>query len=437
MVKKERTLLTAMILGLSLLLLLRDLAGISMSKFIFLGYIVAFMAVAQYKTLVYMLCFIMPLVCGLPGTYIMPCALMLLILKRGRLDLRRFWMICAVLTMELFAALWYPRLDLISIVQYVSFAGVMIYLIYDKTDLDYQKCVQMFFLGVVFLNFVIIISGILSAPGDWMTRFAKGWFRFGATHTDENSGMTLSLNSNSMAYYSVVGTCCGLVLMERTDGRRRLWYLLLTMFCGAGGFLSVSVAWALVTVGCLGLYIISKLSSPRKLMLLLITLSIMAAVALVFFRKNPEIWQGMLTRLTSEDVKDGNGRMDALRFYMDALLSNPRWLIFGAGVTQYINVIKNATAMHNGTQQILVCCGLVGFAIYMIILSGAVLKARGGKRLPMVYWLPLISCVVFVQSIQFLNPMMLMLPYAIGVMALKIQNNTKTSEKSEAPRNVL
>lgn len=419
MVKKEQTLLTAMVLGLSLLLVLRDIAGVGMSKFILLGYIVAFMAWVQYETLVYMLCFTMPLVCGLPGTYIMPCALVLLIMKKGTLDLRRIWMICAVLVMELFAALWYTEFDLISIVQYVSFAGVLIYLIYDKTELDYQQCVRMFLLGVVLLNLVIIASGIMAAPANWLRWFATGRLRFGAIHVEENSGMTLNLNPNSMAYYSIVGACCGALLTERTVGVQRWCNLLLTAFCMVAGAFSVSVTWILVSVACVSIYIVSKLHISKKSISAVAALLAVVAVVAMILNRNPEIWEGMLARLTSKDVDSGNGRLDALLLYSEDWMNNARWFFFGSGVTQYTGVIGHRTAIHNGTQQILVCCGLVGFAVYMVILIGAVIKAGKGKKLPIVYWLPLISGVLFVQSIQFLNPMMLMLPYSIGVYAIK------------------
>jgi len=361
------------------------------------------------------------LLCGLPGTYIMPIALVLLILKKGTLDLKRFLMLSAILVLELVASFWYPKWDIKAIVQYFSFAGVMIYLSHDKTEMDYLLGIKMFLLGVTLLNGVIVVSGIMTAPLDWLASFAKGWFRFGDIHVNANSGMVLSLNANSMAYYSVTGMCCGILLSEKTNGVSRFWNLLLTAFCVVSGFLTVSLTWMLVAAGCVFLYIASKIRSPRTLTLLVALITVLLTATTVFLARNPDLWQGFITRLNGEDVSGGNGRIDILMDYMKLLLDNSRWFFFGTGVTQCYDVVGAVKAMHNGTQQILVCCGLVGFVIYMVILIGAVTKACGRKKLPMVYWLPLISVVVFVQSIQFLNPMILVLPYVIGIYGLKIR----------------
>ena len=85
MTKTDKYLLWGMVAGLSLMLILRDVSGMSINKFIYFGFAVALMAIASYQTVVYMICFMLPLICGLPGTYIMPCAWMLLVIKKGRI----------------------------------------------------------------------------------------------------------------------------------------------------------------------------------------------------------------------------------------------------------------------------------------------------------------------------------------------------------------
>ena len=86
MKQQERILLIAMAVGLSAMLVLRDALGFGLSKYIYFIYAVFFMVIAKYDTMVYMICFMLPLVCGLPGTYIMPVALVLLILKKNKLN---------------------------------------------------------------------------------------------------------------------------------------------------------------------------------------------------------------------------------------------------------------------------------------------------------------------------------------------------------------
>ncbi|MBQ3252734.1 MAG: O-antigen ligase family protein [Oscillospiraceae bacterium] len=418
MAKKDRNLLILMAVGLSMLLVLRDILDVSISKYLFLVYIVLFMAVAQYKVMVHMVCFILPLVCGLPGTYIMPCALGLLLFKKERVNLKFLLSIIILMLLELVASFWYPNQNLTLIVQYVSFASILLYLIYDDTAIDNLMCVRMFFLGTILLCGVIIVTGLQEAPDNWLELFEKGQFRFGQTHWQQGTGLVLNVNANSLAYYSAAGFACGLLFVDQSIGKRKLFWLAGLLVCIIAGFLTLSRTWIITVFIILILYTASKLRSPKQFLTLLLVLAVLATVAVVYFNQNPELLAGITTRLEDTDVEGGNGRVELFFQYMDIYSKNIRYILLGMGVTQY-RAISEINSLHNGTQQILVCCGLVGFVVYMIALVGSVWGACKGKKCAMIYWLPLLAVVFFVQSIQFLNPMMLMLPYAAGVYALK------------------
>lgn len=419
MTKQNKYLLYLMAAGLSILLILRDINGISVNKFIYFGYAVAFMAVANYQTLVQMICFILPLVCGLPGTYIMPCAFLLLLIKRGDFKLVQIIPVMGILLMELFAAFWYPSTGFAAIIHYVFFAAVMIFLIQEDKLVDYDKCIVLYLLGTVILCYVILNAAFANAPRNWLTLFAEGQFRIGDSHVG-TSQMTLKLNANSMAYYSLVGIACSLLLAEKRSGVKKVWYIMLVVFFAIVGFLTLSRSWLLVTGICFLLYVISKLRRPRHFIPLLLVIVAIGALVSLIFNKNPELLAGFNSRFDGETVEGAGGRIKIFENYMRAYFSDIRFVLFGTGVTQYSTVAGMAGSIHNGTQQILVCCGIVGFVLYMVVLITPVLRVRCGRKLSMVYWLPLISIVMFVQTIQFLNPMMLMLPYVVGVYALRV-----------------
>lgn len=427
--KKDQYLLYALIAGLSILLILRDVNNISINKFIYFGYAVALMAVANYQTLVHMICFILPLVCGLPGTYIMTCAYVLLLLKRGSFKLMQVIPVLIVLLMELFAALWYPSANLTEIVNYVFFAAVMIFLIQDDDRVDYDKCVVLYLLGTLLLCYVILSATFASAPRNWMKLFASGEFRIGNMHA-ENPQMTLRVNANSLAYYSLVGIACGLLMTERRSGIKKVWYIALTILFVIAGFLTLSRSWLLMAAACLLLYILSKLRSPKQFITMFLTLIVVGIVLFGYLGKNPELLAGFETRFNDETVESGGGRYYIFKNYMEIFFSNIRFVIFGTGVTQNKAAAGYNGSFHNGTQQILVSCGIIGFVLYMVVLFGPVIKANRGKRMPLAYWLPLICVVAFTQTIQFLNPTMLMLPYIIGIYALRAggQSNENISD---------
>lgn len=418
MTKKDRWLLFIMVAGLSGMLILRDINGISISKFIYFGFAVACMAIVNYQALLDMICFILPLMCGLPGTYIMPCAVALLLLKGNKVKPVQVIPVLIILVMEMFAALWYPSFQLAAIVQYVSFAGIMVFLIHDDTEIDALQCIKMYVCGLLLLCAVILVSTLMDAPSNWMRLFAAGKFRFGDVHAG-GLAMQLSLNANSLAYYSLTGITCGALLMEKAKGKNKLWYIIFIMFFAVTGFLTVSRSWLLVLGICLLLYVISKLHKPKHFLILLLVLVAIFVAVRYYFKQNPEMLASFTSRFDDVTEDGGGGRTQIFKKYMQIYLDDIRLMLFGTGVTQYNEVAGTAGAIHNGTQQILVSCGLGGFIFYMIVFITAVLKAKRSEKIPMVYWLPLISVVAFVQTIQFLNPMMLMLPFIIGIYALK------------------
>ena len=421
MKKQNNLLLGLYTLGLSVMLILRDLAGVSISKYIIIAYTLVFMAMASYDVLVYMLCFTFPLACGLPGTYIMLGALVLLIIKRKTINFWQLGMLLFVAVAEVVASFWYPSQDWVNVVGYISFAGVMMLLIHDNKEVDAEHCIRLYLYGVILLCGVIMIATLEDAPSDWLTRFARGAFRFGEKHSVDMEGMMLSLNANSLAYYSITGIACGIFCAERSKGLQRLLYIAMGVFSAVVGFLTVSRSWVLVAVICLLLYILSKLRSPKQFLTLAMVLGVLVAVGYAFLTKNPELMNGFVVRFEDDTVESGGGRTKMFLLYMNAFLDNPRAVLMGAGVTQYKTQFDVVGSVHNGTQQILVCYGIPGFIIMMVGLVRPIFAALGagkGKR-TVINWLPILGVVLFVQTIQFLNPLMLMLPYVIGIYALR------------------
>lgn len=416
----ERLKLAAMAAGLSVLLILRDVFAIDPGKFVYFGYVVFFMIWAKYQTLVCMLCFIFPLLCGLPGTYIAPIALGLLYLKSGRNTTGQIGMLIVVAVMEVFASIWYPKTNIPDMVQYISYAGILFFLIHDKSEQHWKKCLQMYLYGVVVLCAVIITTGIMTAPANWLSLFAKGEFRFGKTQLEDEELMRLILNANNLGNYSAVGGCVGLMLVEHSKGKQKVMNVLLTITALSGGFLSISRSWLLVIAICLFLYILGKVRNPKRLLSAVLVFALLAVVGLLMMGDRTEFLEAFLTRMGGDDVFTGNGRWEHFVQYMEAYLSDPRYILFGTGVTQYKAMTGLWGSLHNGTQQILVCCGILGFVVYLTGLLKPIADIRRTGKRKLAYWIPWIGVVLYIQTTQFLNPMMLMMSYAIGVFALKL-----------------
>lgn len=419
--EKDKRILKLFMWGLATMLILRDVAVVSISKYIFMAFSVLLMMYVGYETLVYMLCFTLPLVCGLPGTYIMPCALVLLMIKRGKVNAWQIILVVFVMFMEIMAAVWYPKINWAYIVQYISFAGIMLFLIQEDREQDWLFCVQLYLYGVCLLCSVIMTTGLMTAPENWLELFAKGQFRFGNTQMAELDGMALKLNANSLAYYSITGINCGIYLAEKSKGSRRVINILIACVTFIAGFMTSSRSWVLVASICLILYMFSKATSPKKFIAASAAFALIIYAFFVVVSRNPELLEGIYERFSRDDLDTGNGRIDIFIAYMEAFVNTPRFLLMGTGVTQYKAMTGIYNSFHTGLQQILVSLGIVGSVIFMAGLIRPIIIAlrNGRKKRKMVDWLPFVGIVLFTQTIQFLNPTMLMLPYIIGIYALK------------------
>ena len=428
--KENKTILFGFLLGLTMLLALRDIQGISLNKYLYVAFCIGAMLFVDYGEMLAMLSFMFPLLWGLPGTYVLLASVVLLIFKKGSISSSVLCSTILFLIFEYYASLWYFKRDMVDIVGYIC--TVMILLMFieeDNRQVNFRLCVHCFMMGCVVICGVIIICGLKNAPSDWLWRFSRGWFRFGKTHSS-GSGMTLQLNANSLAYYSLAGIGSGLLLLQKAKSKgERLFVAAELAILLISGFLSVSRSWVLFLAVTLALLVINNMRSPRLFFPMLFLIAMVAAAAMMFLIRNPDLLDGFLTRATDKTAATGGGRTEILVGYLMEFFGNVRYVLTGMGVTQYTSITTVGHAMHNGTEQILVCYGLIGSSVFFSLLLSPVLEYRR-KKVELIYWIPLLSVVMFVQTIQFVNPDELMLPYAIGIMALRMSDSEKLPRRS-------
>lgn len=131
----------------------------------------------------------------------------------------------------------------------------------------------------------------------------------------------------------------------------------------------------------------------------------------------PELLIGVTTRLTDDTVSSGGGRFGLAVAYLNAMTENVRVALIGAGTTYYSYVLGISGASHTGTIQVLACYGLIGSVIFFWGILSPLRRCNQAKA-PMLYCLPYIGCVIFVQTIQFINPTYLIFPYIICAYAI-------------------
>lgn len=421
--KRYSTYFGLFIVGISILIIVRDIAALAYSKYVLVVFCALFFAVLTYEELVYATFFLMPLLCGIPSTYIMLFDAVLLIFKASEIKIRTLvymfiWIFLELLNMLLLNMLWVKSPDYIEVVKYLAHVCVLFQLILNTQCADYEKCVFFYVMGTILLCAVVIIKSFMNTPSNWLWLFQNGWFRIGITAA-ETTEMALTLNANSLAYYSLVGIACGFAELSLENKKHKTLYILTIILCAITGVLTVSRSFLLMMVVICILAFWGNLKKPKVLLISLCIAVVGTYGAISVLKNYPEIWDGIEARFTSSTFSTAGGRTVIMQKYLEAFLSSPQIALVGAGATSYKDVIGFTESLHNGTEQILVCYGLLGAIAFVVGLLFPIFELKQKKKgLPR--WLPFIAVVLFVQTIQFVNPPMLMMPYAVAVYILKI-----------------
>ena len=428
MIDKEKqpnkTMLVVFIAGLTALLCIRHILFISLSKWILVAFCCLFAVGVPYETLIYMLCFMFPLFCGIPRKYILLMFLILLLAKKRKVDGRIIVFLFYWIVKEIVATFWVTQPEWIELVGYCVHVCLLFYLILNEDVLNYKRCVDIYLLGTIILCGIIIVRTLLTAPSNWLYLFSNGWFRFGMAE-ENTSGMVIELNANSLAYYAVVGLACSLFLFTESKGKQSVLYGLTAAVCLITGLMTVSRSFLLVAALLIIWTLIFVPKNPRMTLGILFAGVLVVCGGMRILQSHPELLQGLTARLNNSNMATGGGRSVLFAKYLDAFLANHRLYFTGTGVTSYKEITGIYNSMHNATEQIFICYGIFGSILFFIGLLIPVVRClRNNGTQAKMKCLPFIAVILFIQTIQFVNPDMLMMPYVISIYCLRVRGKS-------------
>lgn len=402
----------------SALLYYRDLAVVDFNKITWVIMVFSIAIILEPKHIIYLLCFLFPLSCGIPCNYIYPLLITLLLIKRKRITFNKMIFFIIVLLIEIAHYGVYTFAPQVAeVVGFASFLFMLSYFIADDTkSLDHSKCLIYFCIGVgvLLLGLVLNYSLLASQMGP-----AEDVVRLGENRElgeFQESRMMLSTNANNIGYYSIAAISCLLVLQyyRKING---LLFLILFAISFYGGVLSVSRTWALLMVMSIITYLILMKKDRFKGLFLIGALCI---GALIFISKNQLVLEFFTDRFIGDinNLSTAGGRTMIFQQYNEYLAQNPSALIWGTGAIYYREIAQVEFATHNALQQILVSYGVLGLCLFIFAFIKSVKHNFNLKEKMSI--LPLVMMALFVQSIQILNPYFLMCPIIIAFFALKM-----------------
>jgi hypothetical protein len=141
--------------------------------------------------------------------------------------------------------------------------------------------------------------------------------------------------------------------------------------------------------------------------LYLLAIGIVTVVVLCLYKAGHlPVIDAILSRFNATDMETMNGRTDIISAYNEVIFSNPIRLLTGYGVLDY-RLYSTVGSAHNGSQEMLVSCGLIGSfcLIYWYYFFGKTAQRRAGCRLRknLINYAPLLTVLLGIQGTQFVS----------------------------------
>lgn len=409
----------------------RDCMGVGIDKYLLLAeYLLAF-ACLKSDGIEALLAFSLPFAYGLPFNYIALVSAVFIIFKRRVLPEKFVFLALLYLALqELVMTYWYSEIDYGAEAGYISCLVLLVLIATGKTR-NCELMLVSFIIGTAIAFLIVIQRTTEAVPLESLLAGAArlgygGSGAYGADATFDINSMYVRFNPNEVGYYSLVSLGCGLLLLIKSDLNRIviLGCMSVSLFAGV---LSQSRTWTMMVAALVIIMVLLSIRRSGERRRALIAFGVVAFAAAAIVAQNPLLIDTIIHRFEGADFVTANGRTDLLEGYNDWFISQSWRAFFGSGVVNYKEVTGLWNSMHNGIQQIYVCLGIVGTAVFVSILVYLGVRCvRSSDKITPINALPFIAALAFLQSIQIINPWSLVLPFALGYVALGVGGESRT-----------
>lgn len=419
--KLQRFIFVIYIISIVSLLFVRDVFEYNINKYIFAFIVILTSVIVNYQTLLSLILFTLPLMCGLPGNYFLPIWAVLILyhqISTRSINYYSLLFVAIFVIWEYVICSLYPfEFSPINYMAYSSSLLILSLLITDKSNIDYHFPVTLFCIGCCVLLSIIFVVYMR----DPSLMFSEGGVRMGGdTYADEGV-MTLRTNPNNIGYLSTSSIACLLSLYYYKKIKLFPFFVMLFISFACGMY-SVSRTWALLVVLCFIIYFIAQKKNRLKGFLVLMTFSL---AVIVYLNNNPAILNSFIERFTEDNIETAGERTTLFASYNQFLFEHPMNFFFGTSSQLYKQVTGIYYSTHNALQQIWLSYGIIGFVIF--VLAFILVLKNTYKRTQYMAYLPIIIVVLFLQTIQILNPHTGMYPLVAAFMVIKMDLNPKIS----------
>lgn len=354
---------------------------------------------------------------GVHGGALIPIVLIML-LKSRKPNILQFVFSIVILVFEFFHLASYRfSVDFNRYVIYALQIVVFFFILFDDTTNSniLKKYLRLYINGIVVAFLIIFIH---SVSGFGFNEIMMGNLRLGKSFNEEilETEMITSFNSNQLAYFSLAAF--GLVLFIKNVYRNNLIKSIVMVVLTLAGIMSTSRTWILVFALTLAVYFIFNNFKGRFYFI------IVAVIILIFSERyttySEAFSERFANRFEDANMATAGHRTEIIVWYNKWLSDHPERIVYGAGALYYNKVCQLRYSTHNGTQQILVCYGIIGLMLFTICIFTFYYRYAQKKHLKFWNYIPFLVCLVFIQAGQFISPAINMMPLLAATLPLKL-----------------
>lgn len=408
---------------LSMAVLARDLGFAAISPAFFILVVTLACFVLPFKSLYLFSFFLLPFWSAIHGAAAVPL-LFALVLKSNNNNVAQFVFTVIILLMELMNFVSYSfDVEINKFIVYGIMIGMSFYILFDDSHNNdlLSESIKWYVIGTFIVITVIIVHYItLFGFSDMLVGGMRiggddDVFRMGQSDTTRYA----SMNANSLAYYSIVAFSLVLVVKDVFKVPAIRWFFIGFLFFA--GLLTTSRTWLLIIAIVLILFAIFSKGKSKVGFILFVGLVLFATLK---FSDYYQVFSSRFEeRMTSDNIETAGLRVDLFKAYNDFMVNNKEYLAIGTGAVYYKSVCCLPNSVHSGMQQIFVSYGIVGVILFFVIVLYFYKRYVRREKISFIYYVPLIACFLFDQTIQFLNPVQLMFPFLASVLPLKMYKN--------------
>ena len=265
--------------------------------------------------------------------------------------------------------------------------------------------------------FIVVIREINLYGLDYIMTYNV---RFGA---NTNGLIVTNYNSNELGLYCCVAVAV-LLMLQLENKQKSL--LILAVVISITGMVSVSRSYILAVLMIWIIYLIKNQINIKILFYLGFVLLIAVLAINKFF---PEVSQWLIhyyeTRSMQASLDGLGGRVAIFSNFTNAVFANIYTVLFG--YSEMYGMVLESGAVHNGTQEIIVSWGIVGFIIavlwiYNLVKSTTTLVSDKKK----IRYFPFVIFLLYIQTIQFFtmhNYLLVMMVCIIAISYVASENS--------------